>query len=41
MKQLLFFFLLLAVLAACSAKDDSLEATAPDGPALIMFYTDN
>ena len=37
MKQLIVFFLL----AACATDDDVEEAPAVEGPALVMFYTDN
>jgi len=44
MKHWRWLALLLVVvsgLAACTAADHSEAPTSPDGPALIMFYTDN
>jgi hypothetical protein len=42
MKRLLLLTLLLSLLAACTSGDDG-EGSAPEieGPALVMFYTDN
>lgn len=33
--------ILMAGLAACAAEDTPQAPADPDGPALIMFYTDN
>lgn len=40
LKLLLFMFPLL-VLAACGDSTASSQPVAPEGPTLIMFYTDN
>ncbi len=32
---------LMAGLAACAAEDEPAAPADPNGPALIMFYTDN
>lgn len=34
-------FLVLLGLAACGGRDDSAEVPQVDGPALVMFYTEN
>lgn len=41
MRRLLLLFPLLLFVAACGADDDAAEAPAIEGPALVMFYTDN
>lgn len=43
MKRLFLLILLLPLLAACTSGDDNQEAPLPEieGPALVMFYTDN
>ncbi|MFW6063774.1 MAG: hypothetical protein ACOC9V_06315 [Chloroflexota bacterium] len=41
MKHLFLNLFLLLLCAACSPDDDFAETPAIEGPALIMFYTDN
>jgi hypothetical protein len=44
MKYRLWLTILLVLmvgLAACTAEDQSEAPAEPDGPALVMFYTDN
>lgn len=41
MRVILLFLLLPAVLLACAAEEPSEELPAIDGPALVMWYTDN
>jgi hypothetical protein len=41
MKRLILFFLLLPLLAGCMVGAEPQDEPAVEGPALIMFYTDN
>jgi hypothetical protein len=41
MRRLLLFFLLLPLLVACARGDNPQDTPDVEGPALVMFYTDN
>ncbi len=40
-KRLILFFLLPLLLAACTVDAEPQDEPVVEGPALIMFYTDN
>ncbi|HSM58776.1 MAG TPA: hypothetical protein VK879_21655 [Candidatus Sulfomarinibacteraceae bacterium] len=41
MRRLILFFLLVPLLAGCRVGAEPQDEPAVEGPALIMFYTDN